>query len=73
MGLDLLPWATSAVGISIIWMAGRRRTRRLAWFLGLANQALWISYALATAQYGFIAGSAVYGAMYANNLRRGDR
>ena len=70
--LELLPWATSAVGVTILFLARRRGTRRLAWGLGIANQGVWISYAIAAKAYGFIAGSLVYGAMYLWNFRKGD-
>jgi hypothetical protein len=69
---DLLPWVTSAVGILIIRLARRKSTRRVAWGIGIANQGVWISYALAAKAYGFIAGSVAYGVMYTWNLLKGD-
>ena len=69
---DILPWATSAVGVTILFLARRKGTRRLAWGIGIANQAVWISYAIAAKAYGFIAGSIVYGSMYLWNLLKGD-
>jgi len=69
---EALPWITSAVGITIIYLAGRARTRRLAWALGILNQGAWVTYALSAKAYGFIIGSAVYGAMYLRNLLKGD-
>ena len=70
--IGALPWVTSGVGITIIYLAGRQRTRRLAWCLGIANQAAWITYAVAANAPGFILGSVVYGIMYTRNLLRGD-
>jgi hypothetical protein len=68
----LLPWATTVVGASIMYLAGKQRTRRLAWVVGILNQVLWISYAIAAHAYGFIAGSLIYGGVYTRNLLRGD-
>lgn len=69
---DLLPWITSAVGITIIYLAGRARTRRAAWVLGILNQGAWVTYALSAKATGFILGSVVYGSMYLRNLLKGD-
>lgn len=54
--------------MAIFWLAGNKRWE--AWALGLANQGLWIAYAVATQQYGFILGAAMYGTVYARNLRK---
>lgn len=66
----LLPWATTVMGASIMYFAGRARTRRLAWVLGLLNQVAWISYAVMAHALGFIAGSLIYAAVYIRNLLR---
>jgi hypothetical protein len=64
----LLPWATTAMGASVMYLAGRKRTRRAAWTLGIVNQGFWVSYALIAHAYGFIVGSAIYASVYASNL-----
>lgn len=69
----LLPWATTVMGASIMYCAGRARTRRLAWTLGIANQVAWCSYAVIAHAYGFIGGSVIYAAVYSRNLIRGER
>ena len=69
----MIPWATTVVGASVMWLAGRRRTRRVAWLLGLANQGLWITFAVATGTWGFVGGSLIYGSVYLGNLIRGER
>jgi hypothetical protein len=51
-----------------MYLAGRSRTRQLAWALGILNQVLWCSYAVAAHAYGFIGGSLLYGAVYFRNL-----
>ncbi len=70
--IDALPWVTTLLGASIMYLAARSRTRRIAWSLGLLNQVAWISYAVAAKAYGFIVGSLIYGAVYARNLCKGD-
>ena len=58
-------WLLAAVGITGLVLAGRRQA--IGWAVGLAAQAAWIAYALATRQWGFIASAAAYGAVYARN------
>lgn len=70
--VDALPWATTAMGASIMYLAARQRTRRIAWALGLLNQVAWISYAIAAEAHGFIVGSLIYGTVYARNFFKGD-
>lgn len=61
----------SVGGIAGIWLAGRKSY--WGWALGLAMQLLWLTYALITAQYGFILSAAGYGYIYALNLRKWRR
>lgn len=58
----------TAVGVLGLYLAGRRNAA--GWAVGLSAQVLWIAYALATEQWGFIASAAAYGAVYARNLHR---
>ena len=60
--------ALAALGIAGIWLAGNRSS--LGWALGLAAQLLWIVFAIATHQYGFILSAVAYGFVYGRNLRR---
>lgn len=61
----------ATIGITSMFLAGYDDRRRAAgWALGLINQFIWIGYALATTQYGFIIGAVVYGAVMIRNLRR---
>jgi hypothetical protein len=68
----ILPWATTIMGASIMYFAGRARTRQLAWWLGVANQLLWGFYSVTTRQWGFLGGCLLYGSAYIRNLLRGD-
>ena len=58
----------TAVGITGIYLAGRRNL--YGWVVGLSAQVLWIAYAVATEQWGFIVSAFAYGSVYANNWRK---
>lgn len=55
-----------AVGVTGIYLAGKRNM--YGWALGVLAQILWIAYALATHQYGFIISALVYGWVYVKNF-----
>lgn len=56
----------AAVGVLGLYVAGRRS--RWGWAIGLGAQLLWVGYALATRQYGFLISAGAYGWVYARNL-----
>lgn len=58
-------WVLTAVGVTGLFLAGQKRA--LGWAIGFSAQALWIAYAIATRQWGFIVSAVVYGAVYARN------
>ncbi len=58
-------WLLTAVGVTGLYLAGRRVW--WAWFVGLGAQALWLAYAVATRQYGFLVSAVAYGWVYAKN------
>lgn len=60
-------WLLTAVGVFGLWLAGRKVW--WAWFVGLGAQVLWIAYALATDQPGFLVSAAAYGWVYGRNAR----
>lgn len=68
-----LPWVTTVTGASVMYLAGRARTRRWAWVLGILNQVPWVTYAILTGAWGFVPGSMLYGSVYLRNLLRGER
>jgi hypothetical protein len=43
---------------------------RAGWAVAIANEALWIAYAVDTRQYGFIAGALLYMVVFARNWLR---
>jgi hypothetical protein len=58
-------WILTAVGVFGLWLAGRKLW--WAWLVGLGAQALWLGYAITTAQYGFVVSAFAYGWVYAHN------
>jgi hypothetical protein len=50
--LKYLPWLLSAITIWMTVLAGNKH--RLAWAVGLANQALWLFWIVASAAWGFL-------------------
>ena len=69
----MIHWITSnwsyvlaPFGLAGMILAGRKN--RWGWMLSIFTQILWVTYALDTAQYGFILGSVAYGAVYLKNF-----
>ena len=65
----------TAIGVFGLWLAGRKDWR--GWLVGLTAQGVWLAYAVATQQWGFIVSAFAYGWVYALNIwlmrRRGCR
>ncbi len=61
----LWSWMLAAVGIAGLVLAGRRKA--VGWAIGLGAQVLWVAYAVATHQWGFIISALAYAAVYAKN------
>lgn len=61
-------WMLTAIGVTGLFFAGS--SRKLGWAIGLGAQVLWIAYAIATHQWGFIASALAYGTVYARNWLR---
>ncbi len=55
-------WILAAIGICGIFLVGRKTI--WGWLILCVNECLWIAYALATDQYGFIAMAIAYAAIY---------
>ena len=64
----LWSWLLTAVGVTGLYFAGSKK--RWGWAIGLGAQALWIAYALATRQYGFLVSAVAYGFVYGRNFWR---
>jgi len=59
-------WLLTVVGITGLYFAGRRQA--FGWAIGLAAQVLWLAYAIATRQWGFIVSAFAYAAVYGRNF-----
>jgi hypothetical protein len=68
----VIPWWWSVllttVGVVGLFLAGSKY--KLGWAVGLGAQGLWIAYAIATQQWGFLASAGAYGYVYARNYIR---
>lgn len=64
-------WALAAVGLVGMWLAGTGK--RLGWTIGVLAQLLWIAYALATRQYGFLVTALAYAFVYLRNLHHASK
>lgn len=58
----------AVVGITGQWFAGRKQ--KSGWAIGVGAQVLWLTYAVVTRQWGFIASALAYGFVYARNWYR---
>lgn len=64
-----MSYLIAILGIASMWLCGEEGGRRAAGFvLGIGVQLIWIGYAIATAQYGFVIGAVVYGSVCVRNL-----
>ncbi len=63
--------ALAVVGLTGLLIAARRP--RIGWWFNIAAQAVWITYGITTAQYGFIVMSAGYTVAYVRLLRAAYR
>lgn len=61
-------WALTLMQVAAMWAAGSGR--RAGWLLGAAVQPAWITYALLTAQGGFILGCVVSAGVQISNYVR---
>lgn len=67
MTYQVWSWLLMAVGVTGLWLAGKRSWT--GWPVGLAAQVLWLAYSITTRQWGFLVSCFVYGAVYLRNLR----
>lgn len=61
-------WVLTAVGVFGLYLAGRKS--KAGWAVGFSAQGLWVAYAIATKQWGFIFSALAYGSVYARNWLR---
>lgn len=60
-------WALTVVGVFGLYLAGKRSP--WGWVVGIGAQILWLAYALATRQWGFLVSCFAYGFVYVKNFR----
>lgn len=61
----LWSYILAVVGLGGFWLAGKKVW--WAWYINVAAQALWATYAVVTDQYGFLLGAAVYTVVFTKN------
>jgi hypothetical protein len=69
--LSMACWGLVFAGVVGTFLASRGN--RWGWLLLVSLQPLWITYALATGQHGFILGAVMYGAAQLNGFMRSRR
>jgi len=60
--MELWSWILAAIGVTGIFFVGKKTV--WGWLILLANECIWIAYAVSTKQYGFIISALAYGAVY---------
>ena len=60
--MELWSWLLAAIGVTGMFFVGKKTV--WGWLILLLNECIWIAYALATKQYGFIAMAIAYAAVY---------
>lgn len=58
-------WGLAAVGILGIYLAGKKM--KAGWMVGILAQVLWLAYAVATRQWGFLVTAIAYASIYLKN------
>jgi len=61
-------WALAMMSAAGLLIAGDRR--RSGWLVGIAVQPFWIAYAIASGQWGFLGGAALFGFVNLRNWLR---
>ena len=66
--MEWYSWVLAVIGVSGIYFVGRKM--KWAWLWLIFNECLWIIFALATKQYGFIFAALAYTAVYIKSFLR---
>lgn len=66
-------WVLTGFTCGGLWLAGTPARRVWGWSICLVGEALWVTYALVTQQWGFVIGAGVFGFVYGRNLYRAWR
>lgn len=63
--ISYMPWIMSVITIYMTVLAGNKS--RYAWAVGLLNQALWLTWIVSTANWGFLPMNIALWIVYARN------
>lgn len=66
--MELWSWFLSIIGVFGLWQAGSFKV--WAWIYMLGVEVAWITFAIATEQYGFILGAVGYACVHIRNYLR---
>jgi len=66
--MEWYSWVLAVIGVSGIYFVGRKN--KWAWLWLIFNECLWIIFAVATKQYGFIFAALAYTAVYIKSFLR---
>ena len=69
--MEWYSWVLAVIGVSGIYFVGRKN--KWAWLWLIFNECLWIIFAVATKQYGFIFAALAYTAVYIKSFLRWSR
>lgn len=61
-------WLLMSVGVTGLWLAGRKSM--WGWAIGFGSQVLWLAYSISSHQWGFLVSCFAYGAVHFMNFRR---
>jgi hypothetical protein len=65
MSGQLWSWILTAIGLAGFFLAGKKIW--WAWYVNIANQAVWLAYSLITQQWGFLVGVVAYTIIFTKN------
>jgi hypothetical protein len=60
-----LSWLVTIVGLIGFWLAGNKVW--WAWYVNIANQLMWVIFAIVSGYYAFLLGTAFYTAVFVKN------
>ena len=69
--MTYLPWLMSAITIYMTVLAGNKN--KYAWAVGLLNQALWLTWIVATANWGFLPMNIALWIVYGETISSGTQ
>lgn len=69
--IQLIPLATSVVTVCGMWLAGNKNV--WGWYLGIANQALWLTFIITFDAWGLLPLLVVLLFVYSRNVFRWKR